>query len=86
MKYVRYCVFALVCLYVVLSTGYADEYRTVIDSRGVAVEVPTEIERVVTISDGLVEGVMTRLGVEDTIVGLGSGCLPKVWEYEYPTV
>jgi len=86
MKYARYCLFAIVCLYFVLSTGYADEYRTVIDSRGVAVEVPTEIERVVTVSDGLVEGVMTRLGVEDTIIGLGSSCIPKVWEYEYPTV
>lgn len=86
MNFFRCCLLAVACLCLISSTGCADEYRTIIDSRGVAVEVPTEIERVVTISDGLVEGVMTRLGVEDTLVGLGSSCLPKVWEYEYPTV
>jgi iron complex transport system substrate-binding protein len=48
--------------------------------------VPLEIERVVTISDGLVEGVMTSLGIEEKLIGLGSDCLPKLWEWEYPTV
>jgi iron complex transport system substrate-binding protein len=41
---------------------------------------------VVTISDGLVEEVMTVLGVQDKLVGLGSECLPKVWQIDYPTV
>jgi iron complex transport system substrate-binding protein len=87
MKYLRYCVVIIACLCFVLSTGYASgDYRTVIDSRGIAVQVPTEIDRVVTVSDGMVEGVMTRLGVEDTLVGLGSSCLVRVFEYEYPTV
>ena len=31
-------------------------YRTVVDSRGVTVQVPEKIERVVTVSDGMVEG------------------------------
>jgi iron complex transport system substrate-binding protein len=38
------------------------QYRTVVDSRGVAVQVPVNIEKVATISDGLVEGVMTAIG------------------------
>jgi iron complex transport system substrate-binding protein len=82
----RCCIIAVAFFCLVSGALCADEFRTVIDSRGVAVQVPTEIERVVTISDGLVEGVMTRLGVEDKLVGLGSSCIPKVWEYEYPTV
>jgi len=78
--------FAVACIFLVLNLGCADEYRTVVDSRGVAVQVPLEIARVVTISDGLVEGVMTSLGIEDKLVGLGTDCLPKLWVWEYPTV
>ena len=76
----------IACLCLISGAVCADEYRTVVDSRGTAVQVPLEIERVVTISDGLVEGVMTNLGVENKLVGLGTDCLPKLWEWEYPTV
>ncbi|KLK87834.1 ABC transporter substrate-binding protein [Methanoculleus sediminis] len=60
-------------------------YRTVVDSRGVAVQVPEKIERVVTISDGMIEGTMTYLGTQDTIVGVGSSCLQRNFNYEFPT-
>jgi iron complex transport system substrate-binding protein len=86
MNCLRCCMLAVACLCLFSVAGCADEYRTVVDSRGVAVQVPMEIERVVTISDGLVEGVMTNLDIEDKLVGLGSDCLPKLWEWEYPTV
>jgi len=76
----------IACLCLISGAVCADEYRTVVDSRGTAVQVPLDIERVVTISDGLVEGVMTNLGVENKLVGLGTDCLPKLWEWEYPTV
>jgi iron complex transport system substrate-binding protein len=59
------------------------EGRTVVDSRGVSVSLPPRIERVATISDGLVEGVMTVLGVEDRLVGIGSLALQKVWSYRF---
>lgn len=68
------------------SSTEAEDFRTVIDHRGASVRIPTKIERVVTISDGLIEGVMTAVGVEDAIVGLGSSCIPRHWEYTYPTV
>ena len=67
------------------TTG-ADEFRTVTDSRGVEVKIPAEINRVVTISDGMVEGIMTVLGVEDKIVGVGSSCIQRNFNYTYPTV
>ena len=60
-------------------------YRTVVDSRGVEVEVPSDIKRVVTVSDGLIEGTMYALGVEDTLVGIGSSALQSEWTYSYPT-
>ncbi len=59
-------------------------YRTVTDSRGVEVQVPENIERVVTVSDALVEGTMFALGVDDKIVGIGSACISKDFEYSYP--
>ncbi|MCG8639454.1 MAG: ABC transporter substrate-binding protein [Desulfobacterales bacterium] len=57
---------------------------TVTDFRGKDIEIPEKVNRVITISDGMVEGVMTRLGQAHKIVGLGSACLPKVWEYNIP--
>ena len=62
----------------------AFSYRTVVDSRGVAVRVPAEINRVVTVSDGLVEGAMVAFGVEETLIGLGSSCIQSDWTYSYP--
>jgi len=60
------------------------DFHTVIDSRGVSVEVPVKIERVVTVSDALIEGTMFALGVDDTIVGIGTSCIPLDYEYSYP--
>lgn len=65
-------------------TVSGSEYRTVIDSRGVEVKVPVNIERVVTVSDGLVEEVMVILGVNDTLVGLGSKGLQYEGDFTYP--
>lgn len=62
-----------------------NEYRTVVDSRGVEVKVPVNIERVVTVSDGLVEEMMVILGVNDTLVGLGSKGLQYEGNFSYPT-
>ncbi|MCP1715614.1 iron complex transport system substrate-binding protein [Methanocalculus alkaliphilus] len=62
------------------------EYRTVVDSRGVAVQVPVNIERVVTVSDGMIEGTMTYIDKQDLIVGLGSSCLQRNFNYEFPTI
>ena len=66
-------------------SGEDEKYRTITDSRGEEVRVPADIERVVTISDGLVEGVMTVLGEEDKIVGVGSSCIQRNFNYTYPT-
>ena len=45
--------------------------------------LPASVERVATISDGLVEGVMTVLGVEQKLVGIGSRSLTKTWSYRF---
>ena len=86
MNFGKYCLLTFISIILVLGTGCADEYRTIIDSRGAAVEVPIDIERVVTISDGLIEGVITRLGEQDKIVGLGSSSLQAVSKYDFETV
>ena len=61
------------------------ETFTIIDFEGRTVEIPAKINRVVTISDGMIEGVMTCLGEAGKIVGIGSACLPKIWEYDIPS-
>ncbi|MDY6866054.1 MAG: ABC transporter substrate-binding protein [Halobacteriota archaeon] len=62
-----------------------ENYRVVTDMRGKEVKVPKDIQRVVTVSDGLIEGVMTVLGEEEAIVGVGSSCIQRVFVYEYET-
>jgi len=85
MKYSKLYVI-VTCLYFIVGMGGADDYRTVVDSRGVSVEMPTEIERVATISGGLVEGVMTALDEQDKIVGLGHRALRMKFNYTYETI
>jgi len=65
------------------AAGAEKARRTVIDSRGVEVRLPERIERVATISDGLIEGVMTVLGVSEKLVGIGSRSLKRVWSYQF---
>ena len=58
--------------------------RVVVDMRGAAVRVPEALTRVATISDGLVEAVMSRLGVIRSLVALGSISQQRTWSYTYP--
>jgi iron complex transport system substrate-binding protein len=78
--------FALCCFCLFLGTGWAaEETRTVVDGRGVAVTIPAEIDRVVTVSAGIIEGTMYVLGEAEKIVGVGSVCSQKVSNYTITT-
>ncbi len=59
--------------------------RTVTDMEGRTVSIPNEIERVVIIDDGFVEGILYRFGMEDKVVGVGGECVQKLWEYDFET-
>ncbi|MHB8119288.1 MAG: ABC transporter substrate-binding protein [Methanothrix sp.] len=86
-KYYQPFLLALACMCMILGTGWAaEDTRTVVDSRGTEIQVPVDINRVVTIDDGLVEEMMIVFGVQDKLVGLGSEVIPKVWEFSYPTI
>lgn len=86
-KSCRSLLLALACLCFFIGAGLAAEDNiTVLDSRGEVVAVPVEVERVVSISDGLIEGVMISLGIEDKLVGVGSRTFQEVDNYTYPTL
>lgn len=86
-KYCRSFLLAFACLCLALGTTWAaEETRTVVDSRRVDVQVPVDINRVVTIDDGLVEEMMIVFGEQDKLVGMGSEVIPKIWEFNYPTI
>jgi len=74
----------------ILTTAYVcpafAESRTIIDMRGKKVTIPSEPKRVVTLDDGFSAGVMTSLGVQDSIIAVGSHCPVKVFKYNYPTM
>ena len=74
-----FCVFATPA-----AAGVADERtRIVVDMRGKAVTVPLVPRRVATINDGFVEGVMTHLGVIDTLAAIGSWGMKRDYRYEF---
>ena len=60
--------------------------RRITDSRGVDVLIPARPLRVATVSDALVEEVMIVLGVEERLVGIGSTCLVREFNYEFESV
>lgn len=64
----------------------AEEHKTVTDMLGRTVEVPVNIERVVAIDDGFVEGIMYRLGLQDKIIALGAPCCKSDYNYSFETV
>lgn len=73
MRYLVNYLKVLACFCLLLGIGWAaGDTRTVMDARGVEVQIPADIERVVTISQGFVESVMFVLGEEDKIVGIYS--------------
>lgn len=64
----------------------AEEQKTITDMLGRTVDVPSNIERVVAIDDGFVEGIMYRLGLQDKIVALGAPCCNKEYNYSFETI
>jgi iron complex transport system substrate-binding protein len=61
----------------------ASALRTVIDSRGVKVQLPAAVKTVATISDALIEEVMNALKVGAEIRTIGSTCLVREFSYDF---
>ncbi|WP_048144343.1 ABC transporter substrate-binding protein [Methanothrix harundinacea] len=86
MDFVRCCILAAAFLCLVSGAACSDEHITVTDMLGRTVEVPANIERVVAIDDGFVEGIMYRFGMQEKIVALGAPCCSKEYNYSFETV
>lgn len=59
---------------------------TVTDMRGKQVNIPENLERVATIDDGFIEGVMTHLGVINKVTAIGSWSMKRDYKYTYETI
>lgn len=70
------CATLLASLSLVLAGALSAPARTITDMRGKQVTLPDKLSRVATIDDGFVEGVMTNLGVIDSVDMIGS------WSHE----
>nr|WP_319540647.1 ABC transporter substrate-binding protein [uncultured Methanospirillum sp.] len=71
-------------LLVTSTLAFAD--RTITDGRGKQVTVPDQINRVITISDGMVEAVLYSLGEMDTLVGTGTPVINTKFSWSYPSI
>ena len=60
--------------------------RTITDGRGKQVTVPDQINRVITISDGMIESVMYSLGEIDKLVGTGTPVNYYKFNWTYPSI
>lgn len=85
MSFLKRCIPILVCFYILSGAGCADEHRTITDMLGRTIEVPTNIERVIAIDDGFVEGIVYRFGMQDKIIALGSASCKDVFNYNFTT-
>lgn len=68
----------------IFSSVQSFEY-TVTDMRGKQVNIPENLERVATIDDGFIEGVMTHLGVINKVTAIGSWSMKRDYKYTYET-
>lgn len=59
--------------------------KIVTDMRGKAVVIPAHPQRIATIDDGFVEGVMTHLGTIDQVAAIGSWGMKRDYRYEFET-
>lgn len=57
--------------------------RTIVDMRGLSIEVPDEPRAIATIDDGFIEGVMTHLGVIDRVCAIASWSMKRDYRYTY---
>ncbi len=73
----------LLFFYVLFAFCCAAQAATVTDMRGVQVKLPDNIQRVATIDDGFVEGVMTNLGVIDKVEVIGSWSMKRDYKYDF---
>lgn len=66
-----------------LHSDGTDVYQLVTDMRGKEVKIPANPERVVSISDGLIETVLMHFGKIDVLKGLGSYCVQNRFSYSF---
>ena len=87
MKSRRICIMFSAAALLVFLSGLSSpaQPRTVVDMRGVGVALPADIQRVATIDDGFVEGVMTHLGVIGRVVAIGSWGMKRDFVYTFET-
>ena len=78
-------IFSIIILVVTFACLNAKDI-IVTDMRGVNVSVPDNLERIATISDGFVEGVMTHLGVIHKVTVIGSWSMKRDYKYSFTTV
>lgn len=52
--------------------------------RNVLVNIPKHPQRVITVSDGLIESVMAHFGMMDRLIAMGSACVQRNFTYEIP--
>ncbi len=58
---------------------------SVTDMRGKTVAIPENLERIATVDDGFVEGVMTCLGEIRKVVAIGSWSMKRDYKYDFVT-
>lgn len=64
----------------ILNSGF----KNITDMRGISVEIPEHPQRVITVSDGMIESVMAHFGVMDKLIALGSACIQRDFTYKIP--
>jgi iron complex transport system substrate-binding protein len=62
----------------------SDNLKKIVDMRGISVEIPINPQKIISVSDGLIESVMAHFGMIDRLIALGSRCVQHNFKYDIP--
>lgn len=65
--------------------SYANDFIIIKDMRNKEIKIPKNIERIATIDDGFIEGVLTHLGEIDKVTSIGSWSMKRDYKYDFIT-
>lgn len=85
MNYFKLFMISFLLIFILASSNVIAD-RTITDGRGKQVTVPDQINRVITISDGMIESVMYSLGEIDKLVGTGTPVNYYKFNWTYPSI
>lgn len=78
-------IYFILFIFIFSVNSYANDFIIIKDMRNKEIKIPKNIERIATIDDGFIEGVLTHLGEIDKVISIGSWSMKRDYKYDFIT-